>query len=46
MQDLTFLQNLALVMMAVVLPSAALWAAGGEAMGRLIVGHGAATTCN
>jgi len=31
----------ALVMMAVVLPSAALWAVGGEAMGRLIVGHGA-----
>jgi threonine/homoserine/homoserine lactone efflux protein len=31
----------ALVMMAVVLPSAAIWAAGGEAMGRLIVGHGA-----
>ena len=31
----------ALVMMAVILPSASIWAAGGEAMGRLIVGHGA-----
>ena len=31
----------ALVMMAVVLPSAALWAAGGDALSRLIVGRGA-----